>query len=267
MILGEGGRADMVEWEEQFSDGHSEFHRQTSWESPVTISSWEAGPFTHPVEAPEAIRQAFVGPTRVYRVGGRTHVVHGPWQVVIRGLGAHFGHAVVARWEIFKSWIADEVREVHARDIHPVLPPGASEQLLPGASERRWRYASEARLGGASEIFYMGASEVKARGASERMYIGASQWMMRGASERLLGGASEVRLAGASERLLAGASESRLGGASERRLGGASDTRLGGASEAHFLGASEARMADAKVKGDGAYPSADSVGDRPAVKE
>ncbi|HJX64367.1 MAG TPA: DUF4912 domain-containing protein [Polyangia bacterium] len=251
VVLGEGGRAEMVEWEEHFSDGHSEFHRQTSWESPVTISSWEAGPFTHPVEAPEAIRQAFVGPTRVYRVGGRTHVVHGPWQVVIRGLGAHYGHAVVARWEIFKSWIADEVTETHVRDIHPVLPPGASEQLMPGASERRWRYASEARLGGASEIFYLGASEVKARGASERMYIGASQSMMRGASERRLGGASEARLAGASERVLAGASESRLGGASE----------------AHFLGASEARMADAKVKGDGSYPSPDSMDSKPAVKE
>lgn len=251
VVLGEGGHAEMVEWEEHFSDGHSEFHRQTSWESPVTISSWEAGPFTHPVEAPEAIRQAFVGPTRVYRVGGRTHVVHGPWQVVIRGLGAHYGHAVVARWEIFKSWIADEVTETHVRDIHPVLPPGASEQLMPGASERRWRYASEARLGGASEVFYLGASEVKARGASERMYIGASQSMMRGASERRLGGASEVRLAGASERVLAGASESRLGGASE----------------AHFLGASEARMADAKVKGDGSYPSPDSMGSKPPVKE
>jgi len=267
IMLGEGGHAEIIQWEEHFTDGHSEFHRQTSWESPVTISSWEAGPFTHPVEAPEAIRQAFVGPTRVYRVGGRTHVVHGPWQVVIRGLGAHYGRAVVARWEIYKSWIADEVKETHVRDIHPVLPPGASELRVPGASERRWRYASEARLGGASEIFYLGASEVKARGASERMYIGASQWMMRGASERRLGGASEVRLAGASERRLAGASESRLAGASERRLAGASEARLGGASEAHFMGASEARLADAKVTGDGSYPSPDSIGSKPPVKE
>ncbi len=267
IVLGEGDQTEVAEWEEHFSDGHSEFHRQTSWESPVTISSWEAGPFTHPVEAPEAIHQAFVGPTRVYRVGGRTHVVHGPWQVVIRGLSAHHGHAVVARWEIYKSWIADEVRETHVRDIHPVLPPGASEQLRPGASERRWRYASEARLGGASEIFYLGASEVKARGASERMYVGASQYIMRGASERRLGGASEVRLAGASEVRLAGASEVRLAGGSERRLGGASEARLGGASEAHFLGASEARLADAKLTGDGSYPSPDSIGSKPPVKE
>jgi hypothetical protein len=218
------------------------------------------------VEAPEAIRQAFVGPTRVYRVGGRTHVVHGPWQVVIRGLGAHYGRAVVARWEIYKSWIADEVKETHVRDIHPVLPPGASE-LRMGASERRWRYASEARLGGASEVFYLGASEVKARGASERLYVGASQYMMGGASERRLAGASEVRLAGASERMLAGASESRLAGASERRLGGASEARPRGASEVHFLGASEARLADAKVTGDGSYPSPDAIGSKPPVKE
>jgi hypothetical protein len=251
IVLGEGDQTEVAEWEEHFSDGHSEFHRQTAWESPVTISSWEAGPFTHPVEAPEAIRQAFVGPTRVYRVGGRTHIVHGPWQVVIHGLGAHFGRAVVARWEIYKSWIADEVKETFVRDIHPVLPPGASEQLIPGASERRWRYASEARLGGASEIFYLGASEVKARGASERMYLGASQLMMRGASERRLGGASEVRLQGASERM----------------RGGASEARLGGASEAHFLGASEARLVDATVKGDGSYPSPDSIGSKPPVKE
>ncbi|HEX7599443.1 MAG TPA: hypothetical protein VF518_14600, partial [Polyangia bacterium] len=267
IVFGEGGRGDVVEWEEQFSDGHSEFHRQTAWESPVSISSWEAGPFTHPVEAPEAIRQSFVGPSRVYRVGGRTHVVHGPWQVVIRGLAAHAGHAVVARWEIFKSWITDEVKETHVQDVHPILPPGASEQLLPGASERRWRYASEARLGGASEIFYLGASEVRARGASERLFIGASQYMMRGASEQRLGGASEVRLAGASERLLGGASEVRLAGASEGRLGAGSETRLGGASEAHFPAASEARLVTATIEGDGSYPSPDSITSKSPVKE
>jgi hypothetical protein len=118
IMLGEGGHAEVSNGRSTSATATAEFHRQTAWESPVTISSWEAGPFTHPVEAPEAIRQAFVGPTRVYRVGGRTHVVHGPWQVVIRGLGAHFGRAVVARWEIYKSWIADEVKEV-LRAGHP----------------------------------------------------------------------------------------------------------------------------------------------------
>ena len=267
LVFGEDSRSEVVEWEEHFSDGHSEFHRQTAWESPVSISSWESGPFTHPVEAPEAIRQAFVGPSRVYRVGGRTHVVHGPWQVVIRGLAAHAGHAVVARWEIYKSWITDEVKETHVQDIHPALPPGASDRLLPGASERRWRYASESRLGGASEIFYLGASEVRARGASERLFVGASQYMMRGASERRLGGASEVRLAGASERMLGGASEARLAGASEGRLGSGSEPRLGGASEPQFPGASEARLTNAIVGGDGSYPSPDSISLKTPVKE
>jgi hypothetical protein len=267
VLVGEGGRREVTEWEVHSVEGTTEYHRQTYWESPVSISSWEAGPFTQPVEAPEAIRQAFVGPTRLYRVGGRTHVVHGPWQVVIRGLGAHFGHAVVARWEIYKSWIADEVKEVQVRDPHPVLAPGASEQLLVGASERRWRYASEARLGGASEVFFMGASEIKARGASERMYLGASQWVMRGSSEQRFAGASEVRLAGASEVRLAGASEQRLVGASERRLGAGSEGRLGGASESHFLGASEARMVDAAAPGDGSYPSPDSIGRNVPGKE
>jgi hypothetical protein len=50
-------------------------------------------------------------------------------------------------------------------------------------------------------------------------------------------------------------------------LAGASEARLGGASEAHFLGASEARLADAQVKGDGSYPSPDSIGSKPPVKE
>ena len=266
IMVSEGGRREVIEWEEHSIEGHTEFHRQTYWESPVSITSWEAGPFVHPVEAPEAIRQAFVGPTRVYRVGGRTHVVHGPWQVIIRGLGAHYGRAVIARWEIYKSWIADEVKETHVRDIHPILQVGSSEQLLAGASERRWRYASEARLGGASEVYYLGASELRARGASERMYMGASQWVIRGASERRFAGASEIRLAGASERRLGGASEIRLAGASERRLGGASEGRLGGASESHFLGASEARMVDAAAV-DGSYPSPDSIGLNTPVKE
>jgi hypothetical protein len=267
VLVGEAGRREVVEWESHSIEGTTEYHRETFWESPVSISSWEAGPFTQPVEAPEAIRQAFVGPTRVYRVGGRTHVVHGPWQVVIRGLSAHYGHAVVARWEIYKSWIADEVKESHVRDMHPVLPAGASEQLLTGASERRWRYASEARLGGSSEVFFMGASEIRARGASEQMYLGASQYVMRGASERRFAGASEIRLGGASEVRLAGASENRLVGASENRLAGGSEGRLGGASESHFLGASEARMVDAAAPGDGSYPSPDSIGRNTPVKE
>jgi hypothetical protein len=170
------------------------------------------------------------------------------------------GNRVRLSIEVDESEVDEAVDATARRLARQIRVPGFRPGHVP-------RPVLEARLGGASEIFYLGASEVKARGASERMYIGASQWMMRGASERRLGGASEVRLAGASERRLAGASESRLAGASERRLAGASEARLGGASEAHFMGASEARLADAKVTGDGSYPSPDSIGSKPPVKE
>jgi hypothetical protein len=222
------------------------------------VSAWEAGPFSFPISAPEPVREDFVGPSRVYRVGGRTHVVHGPWQVVIKGVGAHQGRAIVARWEIYRSWVSDEHAQVKGEQKEYAIP-GSSEKLLGGASEMRWRYASEARLGGASEIFFMGASEYKMRGASERMFLGASQYLMRGASERQFAGGSEVRMRGASERMLGGASELRMGGASEQMLG-ASEHRLGG---------SEARLvAESSPPADmGFYPTTESIGKEPEHKE
>jgi len=231
----------------------------------VMVSAWDAGPFSFPVSAPEPVREDFTGPSRVYRVGGRVHVVHGPWQVVIRGVGAHHARQVVARWEIYRSWIAEEKAEGPGGAIE-VKIPGSSERLFLGASERRWRYASEMRLGGASEIFFLGASELRARGASERMFLGASQFKARGASERRLAGQSEIRLRGASERWLGGASE-RLGG-SERRLGGASE-RLGG-SESRLGGASEARLAPEVApapSASGSYPSQEPIARKPEAKE
>jgi len=254
--VGEGGRKDIIEWEEHMTDGTTEFHRETTWESPVMVSAWEAGPFSYPVTAPEPVREDFVGPSRVYKVGGLTHVVHGPWQVVIKGVGAHHGRAVVARWEIYRSWVAEERAESPDAEVKEYAIPGSSDRLLMGASERRWRYASEMRLGGASEIFFLGASEYRARGASERLFIGASQYMMKGASERLYAGGSEVRMRGASERLAAGGSESRLGGGSESRLGGGSEGRLAGESAAAPV-----------VQDPGSYPSPDSIGKEPAHKD
>ena len=157
-----------------------------------------------------------------------------------QGVGAHQGRAVVARWEIYRSWAGDETVIGQTREGQQELTiPGSSEKLMVGSSERRWRYASEMRLGGASEVYLLGASEFRARGASERMFMGASQYQMRGASERRLAGASELRLGGASERRLGGASE--RSGASERRLGGASEKT--GASEQRLGGASEGRLA------------------------
>jgi hypothetical protein len=250
--IGEGGRQEVYEWEEYHTNGTTEFHREMTWESPVMVSAWDAGPFSFPVSAPEPVREDFTGPSRVYRVGGRVHVVHGPWQVVIRGVGAHHGRQVVGRWEIYRSWIAEEKADGPGAVVEVKLP-GSSERLFLGASERRWRYASEARLGGASEVFYLGASELRARGASERMFLGASQYQARGASERRLAGQS-----GASERL--GASERRLGGASERL--GASEHRLGGASEARL--APEVAPAPSPA---GGYPSQEPLTMKPEAKE
>lgn len=255
--VGEGGRKEIVEWEEHMTDGTTEFHRETTWESPVMVSAWEAGPFSFPVSAPEPVREDFVGPSRVYRVGGQTHVVHGPWQVVIKGIGAHHGRSVVAKWEIYRSWIAEEKADSPGVETKEYTIPGSSEKLLVGASERRWRYASEMRLGGASEIFFLGASEYRARGASERLFVGASQYQMRGASERQYAGGSEVRLRGASEQRLGGASETRLGGASERVLGGGSEGRL----------ASNQDGTAPSVAEPGHYPSAESIGKEPEHKD
>ena len=262
--IGEEGRKEVVEWEEHMSDGTTEFHRETTWESPVMVSAWEAGPFHFPVTAPEPVREDFVGPSRVYQVGGRTHVVHGPWQVVIKGVGAHHGRAVIAHWEIYRSWVAEEKAEVTTdTGLKEVAIPGSSERLRVGASERRWRYASEMRLGGASEVFFLGASEIRARGASERFFMGASQYQMRGASERRSLGGSEVRMRGASERMLGGASEVRLGGASERMLGG-SEGRLGGGSEGRLAGD---QTGGAPPPEAGHYPSPESISKEPEHKD
>jgi len=240
---------ERVEWHEVAGEGWFELHGQGEWVGPLVHATWEAGPFTYPVEIEGPRREEWEGRTFAYRVGGVTHVVHGPWQVVIRHLGAHQERAVLGRWEIYRTWLAGGGREQHlpARPGHDGVPrPGASELVALGASERWWLLGSELRLGGASEVWRIGASEVRLRGASERLFAGASQWVRAGASERRFAGASERRLAGASERRLAGASE-RLG-ASERRLG-ASEQRLG---------ASERRLdgPDGPSAAPGAYPAA-----------
>ena len=232
---------ERLEWEEVHVEGGvTEVHRRIEWEEQSTITSWQEGPFTYPVEVPAPVYESFVGKTRVYRSGPRTRVVYGPWQVLIRGLGATSASQVVSRWEVYRSWAEERGSEVTGFSERAetdgggrtaALRPGASERLMVGASERRWRGASEVRLGGASEIFMVGASERRLMGASELSFLGGSERVRRGASERRLRGASEYRLGGASER--------RLGGASEERLGGASERRLGGGSEQRFLGASE----------------------------
>ncbi|MEO8213567.1 MAG: DUF4912 domain-containing protein [Myxococcales bacterium] len=216
---GETAGGDRHEWEEVRGDGAIEEFRRFHWDGPATITSWEAGPFSYPVEIPEPVRESldsYEGKTRVLKVDGRTHVLYGPWQVIIRGLGAQQARVVLSRWEVYRTW-ADETGH-HVEQFSTTYGrtgAGASERMV-GSSERRWVGGSEARLGGSSEVFFLKASELRLGGASELAYAGSSQWVMRGASERLFAGASERVHNGASEQLqgrgFLGGSEGRLGG-------------------------------------------------------
>lgn len=218
-LAGGAAGGERHEWEEVRGEGAIEEFRRFHWDGPATITSWEAGPFSYPVEIPEPVRESLEsheGKTRVLKVGGRTHVLYGPWQVIIRGLGARHARVVLSRWEVYRTWAeetghqGDEISTTYGR-----TGAGASERMM-GSSERRWVGGSEARLGGSSEVFFLKASELRLGGASELMYAGSSQWVMRGASERLFAGASERVRKGASEQLqgrgFLGGSEGRLGG-------------------------------------------------------
>jgi hypothetical protein len=234
----------------------------STWESGPNESAWEAGPFSYPTEVIVPAVERFEGQGHVYRLGQQVRVMHGPWQVVIRGINAHASRRVLARWEVHRSWLGVSSRAgeapagVRAYDGRPL---GASEGFLA---------ASELRLRGASEVFYVGASERRLGGASELRFIAASQWIARGASERRFAGASEYRFAGASEYRLGGASERRLGGASERHMKGASERRImKGASEQRLGGASEARLgaSEARLTNGNGSSSSDNVSLFPPV--
>jgi hypothetical protein len=194
---------------------------RVEWEGDVVRTSWEAGPFSYPVAPPAYVEERLVGGMAVRSIAGTTHVVFGPWHVVIRGLSARAERRILGVWEIRRSWVTHA--GVAARAITGIAHPlGASEQMV-GASERRWLAGSELRLGGASEIFMLGASELRYRGASETLYAGASEFRFRGASEQRFRGASEWRQVGASEQSFHGASEWRHVGGSERHHLGASE--------------------------------------------
>jgi hypothetical protein len=227
--LTEGGW-EKVEWSESGGEGWFALEGRVEWESPRILTSWEAGPFAYPVEIEPPRREERAGHSFAYRVGSVTHVVEGPWRVVIRNVGAHSERHVVGTWEIHRAWTAMGGRVVRTGGRAGV-----------GASEAAWMVGSEARMGGASERWRIGASELAWRGASERLLAGASQWRYGGASERAFAGGSELRFGGASERAWAGASEARLGGASESAMSGASEHAYPGASEAN-IGASEHRF-------------------------
>jgi hypothetical protein len=225
-----------IVWEEFFGQGGETVHRSVTWQDATTAESWESGPFSYPVQVVPPTYETFEGPGHAWRVGEQVHVMHGPWQVVIRGLGSYVGRRVVSRWEVYRSW--SQVTRVESAE----LGAGAAAAVGVGSSERYLGASmgqSELRLRGASEVFFLGASERRLGGASEYAYRGASEWLMRGASERRLGGSSEYAFRGASERRLGGSSEYGYSGASERRLGGSSEGRLLGGSEGRLGGASE----------------------------
>jgi hypothetical protein len=199
--------------------------RTFEWVGPLVRTSWEAGPFPIPVDVPQPSSERYEGPAAVYTVDGKTRVVFGPWQVVIRGLSGWADKRVLARWDVYSSWLVGEgfVSELRRQQIEPrALTLGGSEVMFEGASELRWLFGSELRLAGASEVFLLGASELRLLGASETLLAGASEYRYRGASEVLAAGGSEYRYAGASEQIVGGASESLWRGASEN-LGGASE--------------------------------------------
>jgi hypothetical protein len=226
-----------VAWEEGW-EWASE--RTIDWEGPLIRTAWEAGPFLYPVEVPRYVEERYEGTTTVRAMEGRSHIVYGPWRVVIRGLGARAERRILGVWTIHRSWIADAgVAMRTTRGAASAL--GGSEQMVLGASELHWRAASEVRLGGASEIYLLGASELRYLGASETLYAGASEWLARGASELRYLGASEWRERGASELRYLGASERQERGASELRYLGASERLHAGASEWVSPGASENR--------------------------
>ncbi len=179
---------------------------QERWEGPITMRVWEEGPFTLAVNVFEPVWETHGGEGTSFEVDGRTHVVFGPWQVVVRGLGAFEERRVLSRWTIYRSWAVESGLETSIEGT-PKRMAGSSALL--GGSERRFRGASELRLSGASELLYRGASERRLGGASERIYAAASERLLRGASER--------RYVAASEKLAGGGSGRRLGGASGRR--------------------------------------------------
>jgi hypothetical protein len=229
---------DMAAWEErhEIRGEWTAAGERMEWQGPVTRTEWRAGPFFLPIEAPvySEERRTFEGPVRIESFDGKTRVVYGPWQVVIRGIGGHAEHRVLARWQIEHSWVTETSREQVSESLRRWSltrgPGGASESAWFGASERLLLRGSENRLLGASELYLLGASERMWGGASELLVAAASEWLLRGASERRLFAVSEQRLLGASEWLYAGASERLFVGASEFQFAGASEA-FAGASE------------------------------------
>ncbi|HSS40778.1 MAG TPA: DUF4912 domain-containing protein [Polyangia bacterium] len=238
------------DWQEATGTAWTGELTRSEWIGPLLRTEWEAGPFTYPIEIPSSVEVHDGGEMSVRTEHGQVHVVYGPWQVVIRGIGARAQRRVLGTWE-FRRQIAvsggAERFGTMTGSTNGTYAPGSSEWMALGSSERAWMGSSELLFGGASELWLMGASETRLGGSSELMYSGASELRMRGASERMFAGATERLFRGSSERIAGGASEQMLAGASERRLGGGSENargaseRMYGASE-RLAGGSEGRL-------------------------
>jgi hypothetical protein len=224
----EHGFGNEFEWRETSDESYQRELGRVEWVGPVTRSEWQSGPFSHSVDAPSLLELRETGEVSMRTEDGIVHVVYGPWQVVIRGVGGRAERRVLATWEYRRTIErpGGVERDEAAGHWEPVAP-GASEMRFVGASDRRWAGASELLARGGSEMYMVGASERLYGGASERLYRGASERLYRGASERVQRGASERRLGGASERQIAGGAQHQTTG-----LGASENARRDGGSAA-----------------------------------
>ncbi len=135
-------------------------------EPPTTTRVWDAGPFAFPPHVREPVSETYAGESSAFEVDGRAHVVFGPWQVVVREMGASEEGRVLTRWTVYRSWAVESGREAPFETVHQ-------------------------RMLGSSGL--LGGSESRFVGASERRYAAASERLLRGGSDRRLGGASGRR--------------------------------------------------------------------------
>ena len=153
------------------------------------------------------------------------HIVYGPWQVVIRGMGARAERRVLGTWE-YRQPGRDERRRRADRGRRPAsFAPGSSEWLRSGPASgvaRRQRAASGA---GASELWLLGASELMLGGSSEQLFQGASELRVPrrqrahdspGPASGCCAAPASGCWAGASERCSPAPASGRVRGASER---------------------------------------------------
>ena len=236
-------------WQRQEAHRHqwtSDWAR-TEWVGPVLRTEWESGPFTYPVDVPAgSIEVQDNGEVSVRSEGGRTHVMYGPWQVVIRGIGARAERRVLGTWE-YRRQIAveggverddDGRRRLRAGQLG-VDDDGRQRARLDGRQRAAVARRQRAVAAGRERDAVRGRQRARVPGRQRvplprRQRAAAARAPASGAWAARPNGCSRAR----ASSMYAGASERMLGGASER-FGGASE-RFGGASEHVDVGAADA---------------------------